>query len=137
MPKTDQNATKTPDVPALPDLQADLDAQAAQEAQARADEEQLEREKASVLQREKAAVGVNIVATLPTEPELLAAAAQARADDAASRDEAGTAYYISKVGHMIDPDTGKEFNTDKGTKSHLTSWLDFQIKHDKIELEKD
>lgn len=68
-----------------------------------------------------------------TPEQIEAEAAAARQETSEDLKAVKPKYYRSvHGGTMIDPETQKVFNGDGGTKSHMTSWLDFQIANGKI-----
>lgn len=68
-----------------------------------------------------------------TETDIEIAAAASREAQEAKRAKVKPTYYKTVAnGVLIDPDTGIEFSNDKGTKSKLTGWLEFQIANGKI-----
>lgn len=140
MSKTKPVDTAATEGATLPDLQAQLEAEAQaaakmkadQEAAAEADSVKAREDAQLALEKEEVAKRQDKAAAVVTEEARLAAAQEQVAADAAERAKAGKRRYRSVFGHMIDPDTQKEFNTDDETKSELTSWLKYQIDNGKI-----
>ena len=99
---------------------------AEQAEQSRVEAEQLAREKQEVNRREAEAAAAKQPSK--TDPLVTETADERRAKAGVKR------YRTVHGGNLTDPSTLKVFTPEGNTKSELTSWMEYQIKHNKLEV---